>query len=86
MEFIERIGIAENLKTRLLKTVPVADWGFTVAVWAPDGGNSVRVYVNDKKRKTAAIAIVDPDGFTQWQWQPGHSMTRDAIKAAGVAK
>ena len=54
---------------------------FGAAVWTSLKGD-VRVYVNDKKRNASAILIIDQDGNVNPQWQPGHSMTRNELRAA----
>ena len=90
MEDTLRIEKANAIKAQIDQTVPVAKWGFTAAVWtkivpganACDPKTLVRVYVNDKKAKAAAIIIIGEDGKLTAGWQSGHSLTRNELKAA----
>jgi hypothetical protein len=80
-----RIEKANAIKAQIDQTAPVAKWGFTAAVWTkvvPGPATLVRVYVNDKKGKAAAILIIADDGEIIAEWQAGHSMTRNELKAA----
>jgi hypothetical protein len=81
MENKERIEKAESLKALIDKTKPVIEWGFASAVWCNLKGD-IRVYVNDKKRKAAAVFAIDADGKVKAEWQTGHSLTRNELKAA----
>ena len=81
MENEVRIETAKSLKAAIDKTKPVTDWGFSATVWNNLKGD-IRVYVNDKKRLAAAIFLIDQDGNVTAQWQAGHSMTRNELRAA----
>jgi hypothetical protein len=84
MENELRVAKAKEIKSQIDHTKPVTNWGFTANVWTrPDSqGGLVRVYVNDKKNKPAAIIHVGLDGEVTAEWQKGHSMTRDELRAA----
>ena len=79
-----RRGIAADLKDKIDSTQPVTNWGFSSVIWtkADSRGGLVRVYVNDKKRSTAALFNIDLDGSVTAQWMPGHSLTRDILRRA----
>ena len=91
MEDTLRIEKANAIKAQIDQTVPVAKWGFTAAVWTKivPGAKAcdppktlVRVYVNDKKAKAAAIITIGEDGKLTGNWQRGHSLTRNELWAA----
>lgn len=80
MDNESRVQLAETIKATIQKSKPVLEWGFAVNVWTSIKGD-VRVYVNDSKRKAAAIIIIDQDGIVRADWLPGHSMTRCELKS-----
>lgn len=77
----QRLEKANSIKAVIDQTKPVTEWRFTSNVWISPKGD-IRVYVNDKKNKPAAVLVIGPDGTITPQWQAGHSLTRNEIKAA----
>lgn len=83
MENKVQLDKANEVKALVDASKPVIEWGMTSNIWtAPDGhgGYRVRVYVNDKKRKSAAVISVSADGSVSAEWQSGHSMTRNELR------
>jgi hypothetical protein len=89
MENNLRIERANEIKAIVDRTKPVTAWGMTASVWTSpqakddkDKPRNVRVYVNDKKRQQAAVIVINEDGSLSAEWQKGHSLTRDELRAA----
>jgi hypothetical protein len=81
MDNTARVAKAEELKAAIDRTRPVTEWKMTAAVLTNLKGD-VRVCVNDRKGKPAAILVVDQDGKVNPEWQKGHSLTRDELRSA----
>lgn len=82
MENTAQLDKANTIKALVDASKPVTEWGMTSNIWArPDGngGHVVRVYLNTKKRKLAAILNISDKGLVTAEWQPGHSMTRNEL-------
>lgn len=75
-----QVAKAAELKAKIDTLRPVTDWKFSSRIWT-GANNNVRVYVNDKKGKTAAVLIVHENCTVTPEWQAGHSMTRNEISA-----
>ena len=69
---------AEEIKNRMM-TTDVQKWGFGINVWESTDGKIVRVYINDKKRKTQAFAQVNDDLTVTVTGLPGGSMSRNQL-------
>lgn len=80
MERANRLQKATEVKAIIDSSDLVTSW--RMACRRVDTDAMTALYVSDRKGKSVAVITIDADGSVKGTWFPGHSMSRDRLRAA----